>query len=552
MNSLKIQILFRNPVLRFMSSVRLAVPLMVVMMITVATGTILESLYDAQYAKAMIYNSNLFLLLILLLWLNIALATLSRFPLKKRHLGFAITHLGLLTLLGGSMVTFLWGIDGEVSIFEGEKSNKALLPNIKLQLPPGAPLEVVEKHSFATVTQEFLKSKNIEDKPALSLYVVNPFSKETIWLGIADRPVVQLGPVTFVLKAKEKKAPNKGPSKYSLVVKRKLDDQVVEKISLPRELPYKVENITIRSIKMFKNAIVKKQGLSEGEGAGASNPALEMQIEKNGQKLREVIFRQFPDFSINPEGIFGYTFVLQGGASAEDSYEGGSGHVIEISVDLEKPVEDFYVSVKKDGEILQNVVLKQGQPIETPWMQMKVFLATYYPHAKLETKMVRVKAEPKKKIPPSGIVLKNTATDETYFLLAGEEKSILLDSKRYSIAYQREPYILPFEIELLKFTKKDYPGTDRPFAFESQVRVGGKEHLISMNEPLKTHGYTIYQASYVMPIEGGAAISVFSVNKDPGRWIKYLGSVILAIGIIVFTLSKSSYFKSSFGERSEI
>jgi cytochrome c biogenesis protein ResB len=77
-------------------------------------------------------------------------------------------------------------------------------------------------------------------------------------------------------------------------------------------------------------------------------------------------------------------------------------------------------------------------------------------------------------------------------------------------------------------------------SYESLVQVNGRGPVtkISMNEPLKIEGYTIYQASYSLP-PNGPPISVFSVNKDPGRFWKYLGSIILAIGVIVYTLMKS-------------
>jgi len=54
-----------------------------------------------------------------------------------------------------------------------------------------------------------------------------------------------------------------------------------------------------------------------------------------------------------------------------------------------------------------------------------------------------------------------------------------------------------------------------------------------MNEPLKFGGYTFYQASYNQDERTGEpTATVLSVNYDPGRWIKYLGSLILSVGII--------------------
>jgi cytochrome c biogenesis protein ResB len=53
-----------------------------------------------------------------------------------------------------------------------------------------------------------------------------------------------------------------------------------------------------------------------------------------------------------------------------------------------------------------------------------------------------------------------------------------------------------------------------------------------MNEPLKHGGYTLYQASFQQGPTGEPIASILSVNYDPGRWIKYLGSLIICLGVI--------------------
>ena len=79
-------------------------------------------------------------------------------------------------------------------------------------------------------------------------------------------------------------------------------------------------------------------------------------------------------------------------------------------------------------------------------------------------------------------------------------------------------------------------------AYESEVQVGEVQvgepmaaatAIISMNEPYKHAGYTIYQASFQEDeVTREPTASVFSINRDPGRWVKYLGSLILTLGIV--------------------
>ncbi|MGZ3690187.1 MAG: cytochrome c biogenesis protein ResB, partial [Pseudobdellovibrio sp.] len=119
------------------------------------------------------------------------------------------------------------------------------------------------------------------------------------------------------------------------------------------------------------------------------------------------------------------------------------------------------------------------------------------------------------------------------------------NGKNFVVYFGREFVELPFDINLQKFTKYDYPGTTTAMSYESVVTIGkaGVTKLISMNEPLKQAGFTVYQASYVMN-PGEPPMSVFSVNQDPGRLPKYIGSLILAIGIIVFTFMRSSVYRN--------
>jgi cytochrome c biogenesis protein ResB len=65
--------------------------------------------------------------------------------------------------------------------------------------------------------------------------------------------------------------------------------------------------------------------------------------------------------------------------------------------------------------------------------------------------------------------------------------------------------------------------------------------VISMNEPLKFNGYTIYQSSYETNERGEPFLSVFSVNKDPGRPVKYTGTLGIVFGIVVMFYWKPKY-----------
>jgi len=94
---------------------------------------------------------------------------------------------------------------------------------------------------------------------------------------------------------------------------------------------------------------------------------------------------------------------------------------------------------------------------------------------------------------------------------------------------------LPYTLRLTEFILKHDPGTQNPASYESFVTVANENnplsnHHIYMNHPLKYDHLTFYQASYFETEKGHG--SVLSVNYDPGRWIKYLGSLLLVFGAI--------------------
>jgi hypothetical protein len=117
----------RNRVFRFFASLKLAVVLLAVLIIGAIAGTLYESTFDAKVARAYVYGAPWFNLWLVLLAANLAGAAFSRWPWKKHHVAFLITHLGIITLLTGSLIGRTWGIEGTITLFKGEPPSNRLL-----------------------------------------------------------------------------------------------------------------------------------------------------------------------------------------------------------------------------------------------------------------------------------------------------------------------------------------------------------------------------------------------------------------------------------------
>src|ERR1700737_907748 len=117
----------RHQVAKFFASVRLAVVLLAVLIIGAIFGTIYESSFDAKVARAYVYGAPWFNLWLILLGTNLAVSALSRWPWKKHHIAFVVTHLGIITLLTGSLIGRIWGTEGSITLFRGDPPTNRLL-----------------------------------------------------------------------------------------------------------------------------------------------------------------------------------------------------------------------------------------------------------------------------------------------------------------------------------------------------------------------------------------------------------------------------------------
>jgi hypothetical protein len=117
----------RNPIFEFFASLKLAVVLLTMLIIAAIAGTLYESSFDAKVARAYIYGAPWFNIWLVLLGANLACSAFSRWPWRKHHLAFLITHLGIITLLIGSLIGRIWGIEGTMTLFKGDPPANRLL-----------------------------------------------------------------------------------------------------------------------------------------------------------------------------------------------------------------------------------------------------------------------------------------------------------------------------------------------------------------------------------------------------------------------------------------
>lgn len=192
-----------------------------------------------------------------------------------------------------------------------------------------------------------------------------------------------------------------------------------------------------------------------------------------------------------------------------------------------------YVVFQKDSVVpLKKGHVNEGDSFAPGWkMPIEVRILRYLPQATDEWDL----QDRETPTPLTTSAVKFTFNGQDHWMLLNDSVKLFTNDAVYIVSYGNRRLDLGFPIQLKKFEIDRYQGTRKAMEYKSVVGVPNIDsHQISMNEPLKYNGFTIYQASFEEdPNTGQPVASVFSVNQDPGRWIKYLGSFIMSLGILL-------------------
>lgn len=475
---------------KILGSVKIAVFVLLTLVASLATATFLESIYDTPTAQYFVYRSFWFHALLSLLAMNIFFSALTRYPWKLRHTPFLMAHVGIMTMLIGSLITERRGLDGSLRISEGEVSSAVELDDSSLVMvdastvhsvlipwqPPsttfkpfnardrGAPYDVkVDQFlSHADADYSFVPNKSVAGHhfPAVKLRISGGPMKITqdfwMWGGDPQWSQLQMGPSLFILAAQ---------GQY---------ESASELSQLPKGHPVMLLNYN-----------------SASHSPGALN----------------------------------YRAISSEGKLVRGSWR--TADLVKVDPDHPPVLEPGWKNVKIS-------------PLQ--WIEDAVPMTTYRP----------ARVEYGREAPASAIhvVTGNGGEGSEVWLGLGDRAALHFEGREVEIGYSPNRVILPFSVRLERFSVEHYEGTVDPSSYASKVSIldgpgihpesGNpvpnretlKDVMISMNEPLKFAGVTLYQASYE-DAQPRPVTSIFSVNRDPGRPWKYTGSLLIVLGTIL-------------------
>jgi hypothetical protein len=551
--------------IKALGSLRFAIILLALLVLLLTVSTVMESVHGTPFAQKVFYRANWFDFVLGLVWINIFCAAVSRYPFKKHHIGFVITHIGILTLLIGALMSRLSGVEGHMTLFEGEAKSQILQADyalsignaenkkVLMRLDESHPLPkkfVLDGKSSLTVTKilpHALEKRSLMEGPdKISNHAVEAtLHSDTIGINETfvlverhpDDPhsnFTEIGPAHFELKKKE----NADVHDPTLVIRRKLKDEVFSfEINEKTPKTLALKDLKISEWHYFPSAKISNNEIVNAPGEVRFNPAIQFVIEDSrGRKENHTRFFLFPDFG-----------TLRGGEK---------NNFFDLSVSLDMPLPEemkqkgadspgfiFYYSpnhewsyrIHSSRGTSGELPLEPGKKIATGWMDMVVTAKTLFNHALIKKEITEDKS--------GSWALRletedTTGEKESRWLMA--DQSIKIDSLDgpVSITLAQESVAVPFKLELKDFRKIDYPGTASPSSFESDVHlVDEKDNIaidkkISMNKPLDYKEFRIFQSSYIQDPAFGEA-SVFTVAKNPGIKFIYSGAAIILIGVII-------------------
>ena len=517
---------------RLLSSIRFAIPALFLFVAAMIYGTLMESTYGASYAKRAVYQSIPYTLLQLGILASVIAAVVDRIPLKKRLAGFYTVHAALVILMVGAAMTRYWGVDGTVELNAASSVNQARLDEDRLYAQLGGRTASL---SLPDVAGPRVLGSVLKVDSTIWLRVVNylPWATErTRWVqsdsgawfsewqlkGPRGEQSLQLGSED---RAGYRSSLSMGPLHVEWVPMARLD-------ALRSGARYALVNIKGGKSFAFKDLSAQPQ-VRKRVNAKLGLEFIEFTTEGR-------VLQFFPRFSSLPVTAHQQVDSESPWRFYDAEALSASGPQVLLARSAGGAIR---VAYGKGGK--WEFRDYQGERISLPWMGFGLTLVADHAGQVPVVEYVPTLPSAQEESPPPKAALievHNGVVTEQLWAHSLAPVQAPLTGIELFLGSRMEP--LPFSLKLNRFKMDTVPGTDRPASYESFVQVTEpsappREEHIYMNHPLKSGGYTFYQSSYLQD-EMGEYHSILSVNRDPGRAVKYAGALLLVVGLLLHYL----------------
>jgi cytochrome c-type biogenesis protein CcsB len=550
---------FKNPVIAFLSSMKLGAVLLLLVAAASGVGTFIESFYggrDAAYDQ--VYAARWFEVALGLITLNLLLVFFKRMPYSPRQSGSALIHLSIVVILIASGITRYFGYEGIISIREGQSADFYYTDKPHVQLTTGG-------QTASYPVRLYKEGQSISGKTVhaagqsytLGVSEFWPNFTEIYQEGEGGPPGMQYGVrtqgeiVNEMLLQGDRKDIGKARAWYrpdgfsGEMSQSRFGDLKIrvggQSCTIPVGLPdgtrHSCGGYTFEVIE-FQTAF--KVGGESTDRGPLSNPMVKVAVtDPDGAKGEKILFAFHPDFSMGHSGAEedftdlnllyslnnGIEFAqggetgLQGRASFNlSTMDMDSGDQAEIAPGEVFDVQPRLLYVNDEAEfsfiptrIMDSVVLKPANS-QNPNLRSGARVTVTDGQGN-QAEAVCIKGEP--------------------------GKMVQVGDQQVKLAFGARVRALPYTLHLDEFVLETYPGSDNPATYESYVSltdpgkgIENEKVHIYMNHPLTHRGSKHFQSSYDPDRKG----TVLSMNHDPGKIPTYIGYAMISLGFILVFL----------------
>ena len=566
-----------------LGSIHLAMLLLITLTGVCIAATFLESGFSTRVARAYVYGSPWFNLWLLLLCLNLICSTMTRWPWQKHHLGFVITHAGIIILLGGALVGRARGFEGSLDLSRGAPpANQVLLdrprltvespatgqlfstpfdPEVRtprpdrprlLPLPSSDVQLVIDGYTSRSIEKTNLLPDPASPNPGITLEFTGPFGPEPIQLPL-------------ILNSTSDSRANLGPQTIVQFL------PTLPSATPPPTAPTFRETQMILARDPAQPILHNSTGTPSGFrfflGSRNSGDPLELEIlrpDGSGEiyRLTDLLNRTLEDFSGAKILVARYwpNMILRDGQPATEGDQPINPAVL-VMLEGSLPDTSPYRLTLSPGPTPNSLLYLAESPSTSPtrgttqigqtfspgWVGWSVRILTLEPHARIETSTVpseKMESTPGRPALHAFLRSPDGSTGPARWIASGTSAVLATPTTTSRIGFGLELQNLPFSIRLDSFQVPRDPGTDEPANFLATVTFADEKKKVEVPAQLEMNQPATYPPGLLPQITGlsykfsqagwdpqDLNRTTLQVLHDPGWFLKWSGSLLMVAGI---------------------
>ncbi|MEO0533640.1 MAG: cytochrome c biogenesis protein ResB [Cyanobacteria bacterium P01_A01_bin.123] len=544
---------------RFLGSIRLAVPLLVAIAAILIGATFYESTVGSATVQREIYKSVWFGALMFLLAVNLGISTLSRFPWRgPRKVGFALTHWGLIVIIAGSAAVIHLSTEGMLLV----RTDSG--PNNQIRVA-GELMEVVAPDQLQQQTDVFIKpngtvypqtfaglsllgysdraiktvrftNEGMVDNLAVQVRLHSDRMGQTLdrWLAIAPTGYRQMdiGPAHLEIVQAENAAELKqllSPPQDSFADfgTLQIGDTVVDvNQKLGRSLQMQ-NGTTVEVVNVWPDFRLGANNQPTSASSQFRNPAVQLALTQGSSQARWFVFAKPGLDTVRTGDDIALTVHYNAPPIDDADY---------FRIVAAADHQLFYAARSSKG--FKSGKLQAGQPVAPGWADFQISVTQQLDRAQVQRQVVPMAPVADGTLANEGSPALQVATadGQDFWLPWGEPTHLETASGDYFTAFSPKLLQLPFYVKLNDFIVERNEGSESVAMWTSNVTLFDPQtdtavhRSVWMNHPTWFRGWKLAQASWN---PGDLQQSTLQLKREPW-WVTALtwsGSLMIVLGI---------------------